>query len=108
MRISMEQMSPIPNGEDWGRSRSGSFLRGCVQTFRNPRRERVPPPPERGRCGTLGVGVALGFSWEPSAGSSSGDGGEGAIRVVWNDEGDSSVKWLHGRGHEMKGLKVPM
>ena len=70
--------------------------------------ECPPPPPERGRCGTLGVGVALGFSWEPSAGSSSGDGGEGAIRVVWNDEGDSSVKWLHGRGHEMKGLKVPM
>ena len=68
------------------------------------------PPPERRRCGTLGVGVALGFSLEPSAGSSSGDGGEleGAMRVVCNDEGGSSVRWLHGGGHEMSGLKVPM
>ena len=106
--MSVEHMSPIPNGGDWGGGKSGSCLRGGVRAFGSPRWGRVSPLPERGRSGTFGVGVALAFSWEPSAGSSSGDGGEGDIRVVWNDEGCSSVRWLHGRGHEMKGLKVPM
>jgi hypothetical protein len=76
------------------------------------RKLRVPDggkcPPERKRCGTLGVGVALGFLWEPFAGSSTKDGGEGAIRVVCNDEGGSFVRWVHGGGHEMSGIKVPM
>jgi hypothetical protein len=62
------------------------------------------PPPERRRRGALGVGVTPGFSLEPWAGSSSRNGGEGAPRGVLYDEGGSSVRWLHGRGHEMKGL----
>ena len=65
-------------------------------------------PPERRRRGTLDVGVAPGFSLETRAGSSSGGGGEGATRVVCNDEGGSSVRWLHDGGHEMSGPKVPM
>ena len=42
------------------------------------------------------------FPLEPLAWSSSRDGGDGAIRVVCNDERGSSVRLKHGGG-----LKVP-
>ena len=69
---------------------------------------KCPPPPREKAMRYHGVGVALVFSWEPLAENSTRDGGEGTIRVVCNDEGGSFVRWLHGGGHEMSGLKVPM
>ena len=79
----------------------GSASGDVSQAFEGPLWGQVPPPPKRGRSGTLKAGVAQGFPLEPLAGSSSRDGGEGATRVVCNDERGSSVRWLHGGGLEV-------
>ena len=78
----------------------GSASSVVSRHLRAPDGGKCPPSKSR-RCGTLGVGVALGFPMEPLAGSSSRDGGEGAIRVVCDDERGSSVRWLHGGGLEV-------
>ena len=51
--------------------------------------------------------MALGFSLEPLAEISSGDGEED-IHMVCNGGGGSSVGQLHGRDHDLRGLKVPL
>ena len=100
-------MCPIPNGGDWSRGRNGSCLEGRVQAVGSPRSGKVPPPREKAMQ-YLRCGGGARFVMEASGGELSGDGGEGAMRVVFIDEGGSFVKWLHGRGHEMKRLEVPM
>ena len=66
------------------------------------------PPPERCRCGTLEVGVSLGFPLETLAESPSGGDEEESIHVICNANDGSYVGWLHGRGHVLRRLKVPM
>ena len=65
------------------------------------------PPPKRRRRGTPKEGVALGFPLEPLAEMFTGYVEED-IQVLCNGGGGSSVGHLHGRDHEMRGLKVPL
>ncbi len=61
MCVSMEQMSPIPNGGDWSRGRRGSCLMGCVQAYGSPWWVQVSPSREKATRSPGGGGGARFF-----------------------------------------------